>query len=145
MALRCCYGRHKRTESRGGVGEPTPPSQMKAISWNCRGLGNPRAVRALSRLIRVENPQLVFLMETRLKDNEMDRIRSRCGFNSCFSVACNGNGRDRAGGIALLWHDQVILTVKSFSLNHILCSLDDEVGGDQWFLSGIYGYPEEQN
>lgn len=30
--------------TRGGVGRPTPPSLMKILSWNCRGLGNPRAV-----------------------------------------------------------------------------------------------------
>ncbi|MCI02340.1 hypothetical protein A2U01_0023372, partial [Trifolium medium] len=80
---------------------------MKTLSWNCRGLGSPRAVQALLRLTRLENPQLVFLMETRLKVDEMERIRSRCGFSSCLSVACSGSGRDRAGGLSLLWQDQV--------------------------------------
>ncbi|CAK8567071.1 unnamed protein product [Lathyrus sativus] len=27
---------------------------MKIINWNCRGLGNPRAVRALIRLTHIE-------------------------------------------------------------------------------------------
>jgi hypothetical protein len=53
---------------------------MKTLSWNCQGLGSLRAVRALLRLTRLENPQLVFLMETRLKIDEMERIRSKCGF-----------------------------------------------------------------
>lgn len=82
---------------RGGTRCPPPPMPMKLVSWNCKVLGNPQAVRALSRLIRLENPHLVFIMETRLKEGEMDRIRQRCGFNSCLTVACNGNGRDRAG------------------------------------------------
>ncbi|CAJ2638124.1 unnamed protein product [Trifolium pratense] len=118
---------------------------MKIISWNCRGLGNPSAVRALLRLIRNENPQVVFLMETRLKEDEMEKIKRRCGFSFGISVDCMGSGRERAGGISLLWSDQVSLSVISYSINHILCSCADGDDGANWFLSGIYGFPEEFN
>ncbi|KAK2376763.1 hypothetical protein QL285_077521 [Trifolium repens] len=114
---------------------------MKIISWNCRGLGNPSAVRALLRLIRIENPQVVFLMETRLKEDEMERIKFKCGFNSGISVACTGSGRERSGGIALFWNDQVTISTISYSVNHILCSCADGDGGANWFLSGVYGFP----
>jgi hypothetical protein len=67
----------------------------------------------------------------------------RSGFTSCFSVSCNGSGRDRAGGLAFLWNDQVSLSILSYSLNHILASVADGKGGDFWSISGIYGYPEE--
>lgn len=93
----------------------------------------------------MENTQVVFLMETRLHDSEMHKIKVRCGFSSYFSVACNGSDRHRAGGLALLWHDQVNITVKSFSLNHILCMCEEGEGNDPWFLSGIYGFPKEHN
>jgi ribonuclease HI len=44
-----------------------------------------------------------------------------------------------------MWNDQVNITVISFSLNHVLCSCSDGVGGADWFLSGVYGFPEEFN
>ena len=36
----------------------TMAGEMRAISWNCRGLGNPRSVRALHDLVRCWNPKL---------------------------------------------------------------------------------------
>jgi exonuclease III/ribonuclease HI len=118
---------------------------MKILSWNCRGLGSPRAVRALLRLTRVENPQIVFLMETRLKVFEMDAIRNKMGFHHCLSVDCRGSGRDRAGGLSLMWTENQSLSVTSFSLNHIHSLCSDEETGEQWGLTGIYGFPEEHN
>ncbi|GAU49944.1 hypothetical protein TSUD_408390 [Trifolium subterraneum] len=56
--------------------------------------------------------------------DEMERIRNRCGFSSCILVACSGSGRDRAGGLS--------------------CGRTRD-RGDDWFLSCIYGHPEENN
>jgi hypothetical protein len=84
-------------------------------------------------------------METRLKEDEMEKIKRRCGFSCGISVDCAGSGRERAGGISLLWSDQVSLSVISYSINHILCSCVDGDDGTNWFLSGIYGFPEEFN
>jgi exonuclease III len=86
---------------------------MKLLSWNCRGLGNPRAIRALLRVNRIQNPQVVFLMETRLKSDEMERVRINCGFSSGLFVPCDGFGKERAGGIALMWMDSVNLSIMS--------------------------------
>lgn len=65
---------------------------MKIIRWNCRGLGNPCAVRDLLRLIRLENLEMVFLMETRLKHEEVLNVKFKCGFKFCQIVDCMGNG-----------------------------------------------------
>ncbi|KAL5746685.1 hypothetical protein ACOSP7_027831 [Xanthoceras sorbifolium] len=64
---------------------------MKLLSWNVRGLGNPRAFRALRDLVRSENPQVLFLIETKLDSSSSNRIRIGLGFDSCFTV-------DRVGG-----------------------------------------------
>jgi exonuclease III len=37
---------------------------MKLLSWNCRGLGKPAAVRALRKLTKAHHPDIVFLIET---------------------------------------------------------------------------------
>ncbi|KAI5426912.1 hypothetical protein KIW84_032373 [Lathyrus oleraceus] len=67
--------------TRGGVGRPTSPITMKILSWNCRGYGSPRAVRALVRFIQNEKPMMVFLMETKLNANEVLRIKRKLNFN----------------------------------------------------------------
>ncbi|GAU21788.1 hypothetical protein TSUD_329120, partial [Trifolium subterraneum] len=102
-------------------------------------------VRALLRLNRVENPQIVFLMETRLKATEFEIIRSKLGFKNCLVVDCNGFGRERVGGLALIWMEQLSVNISSYSLNHIHGRCDDEESGGSWGLTGIYGYPEEHN
>ena len=47
---------------------------MNLLSWNCRGLGNPRSVNALKEVIRIEKPKIVFLMETKLDRDWMKNV-----------------------------------------------------------------------
>ncbi|XP_057418143.1 uncharacterized protein LOC130712323 [Lotus japonicus] len=63
---------------------------MKIISWNCRGLGNLRAVRALKRLIHSKDPDVVLVMETRLYSAEALRHRGIGGLQNVFPVQCAG-------------------------------------------------------
>jgi hypothetical protein len=39
---------------------------MNLLSWNCQGLGNPKAVRAFHSLVKLKGPKVLFLMETKL-------------------------------------------------------------------------------
>lgn len=48
---------------------------MKVLAWNCRGLGNPKAINALKRIVITENPQMVFLQETKLHSHELERLK----------------------------------------------------------------------
>lgn len=75
---------------------------MKILSWNYRGLGNPRAVQALLRPILIKNPSLVFIMEKKLKENGVMRIKNKTCFTNCMFVDCACSGRDREGGLLLL-------------------------------------------
>ncbi|WJX27814.1 hypothetical protein P8452_16597 [Trifolium repens] len=84
-------------------------------------------------------------METKLKTSELDVNRIKWGFKNCLAVDCRGSGRDRAGGLALLWMEEFSLTISSFSQNHIQALCDDEEDNEAWNLSAVYGYPEEHN
>ena len=81
--------RYKKITTMGG--------EMRAISWNCQVLGNPRSVRALHDLVRCWNPKIVFLMEIKSKKNRMESIKNRIGFSNGLIVPNVG----RIGGIAL--------------------------------------------
>jgi ribonuclease HI len=53
---------------------------MILLSWNCRGLGNPRAVRDLCQMAKEKRPEVVFLMETRCRNTKIERIRVDEGY-----------------------------------------------------------------
>ena len=55
---------------------------MSIISWNCRGLGNLRTVRALQKVINKEDLTIVFLMETKLDLEWIRKVTEWCKFKN---------------------------------------------------------------
>lgn len=110
---------------------------MKILAWNCRGLGNPRAIQALSNMLREKDPEIIFLSETRLVKRRMEGVRAKLGYANGFFV----DSKNTAGGLALLWKESLKLSVQSFSTGHIDSVIDfpSEVGG--WRFTGFYGHP----
>ena len=88
---------------------------MIPLSWNCRGLGNPRSIKALHVMVQRWKPDIVFLMETKSKVKHMERIKNRVGFANGLIVPSRG----RSGGVALFWTSEINLEIKSFSRNYI--------------------------
>jgi exonuclease III len=43
---------------------------MKIVSWNCRGLGSKEKKEEVEKLIRVENPLILLLHETKMREKE---------------------------------------------------------------------------
>lgn len=48
---------------------------MSCLSWNCRRLGVPLTVQVLGDMIRLLNPGLVFLCETRCFASYVDSLK----------------------------------------------------------------------
>lgn len=110
---------------------------MNLLSWNCRGLGNPRTVRVLGDLLRTRKPDFLFLSETFSIASKIENIRVHFGFAQCFSVDRVGH----SGGLAIFWKQHVDCEVMSFSQNHIdVCFLVNN--NPSWCLSCFYGFPE---
>lgn len=83
---------------------------MKLIGWNCRGLDNGSAVRSLLELGRVEEPNVLFLAETKLSVEELERFRWMLGM--AHMTAWSSEGRSR--GVALFWRKEVDVSLRSY-------------------------------
>ena len=117
---------------------------MRVLAWNCRGLGDPRAVRALKGLVNDEAPDIIFLLETKCKTREMEVICRKLGQINKIFVDCCSDGKRRRGGLAIFWRDSISLVLKSMSPNHIDLEGLGWEGNPIWRITGIYGYPNDE-
>jgi hypothetical protein len=92
---------------------------MIFLCWNCRGLGNPRTVRRLCRLVKTKKPTLVFLTGTKVVQRKAEFLKFKLGFDNMFIVDCRG----LSSGLMLLWNSNLDLEVKNYSQNNILMML----------------------
>ena len=83
---------------------------MSLLSWNCRGLGNLRTVKALEKVVKNEDPNIVFLMETKSDREWMELVKDRCKMKRGLIVPSNGS----KGGLAMLWKEGIKVDVKTF-------------------------------
>ena len=110
---------------------------MICLSWNCRGLGQDRAIQALSELVQTHKPMVVFLFETLVNSNKIESLRVKLGFQNAMVV----NRLNQGGGVAVIWKDMEKCIVLSFSNHHIDLEIGDEARG-KWRLTGFYGMSE---
>lgn len=84
-------------------------------------------------------------METRLKQQEVQKVKMRTVYVGNVSVDCTGNGKDRTGGLLLMWKEKLDVRITSYSSNHISGVVADNMDTQGWAFNEIYGYPNEQN
>ena len=108
---------------------------MSTLAWNCKRLGNRRTVRALEKVVSSEDPNFIFLMETKLIVSEMIGIKESLNRTQVMVVPCKG----RSGGLALLWKKELKVDVQSYSDSHIDAIVSPGEDGLQWRLASFYG------
>ena len=108
---------------------------MRALGWNCRGLGNPRSVRVLHNVVQRWDPDFVFLSEIELRKWSMERKKMSIGFANGLVIPNHG----RSGGLALLWRKEINVDVQSFSDRHIDAIVMED-RGFKWRITGFYGF-----
>lgn len=116
---------------------------MKILSWNCRGLGQSSAARALKKLLRSQCLDLVFLMETRLRESD-PKVNSSltCGaLSNLHMIDCSLVNNHRYGGLAILWNDVLKIDILKSNKTLIDMYITSSNYNFSWYATGIYGYP----
>jgi hypothetical protein len=114
---------------------------MKILSWNCRGLSRPAAVRSLRMIIRENNPDIIFLSETKSSPSSVSSILNLLGFFLMSLVSPVGS----RGGLALAWRPGVDLECFSSNKNLISAWCFSDPPHSPWILSCIYGPPDNSD
>ncbi|PPS07268.1 hypothetical protein GOBAR_AA13375 [Gossypium barbadense] len=88
---------------------------MKILCWNCRGIGNPEIVHELKKMLVANDPDVIFLCETKINANKFSSVPSKCKMEGCWAVNANG----KSGGLVMMWKESNKVEVQTYSSNHI--------------------------
>jgi len=112
---------------------------MKIAAWNGRGLGNRPALRGLQDVKKREDPDVLFLSETKPDEYRMKKFRWLLDMPNMFVYNCDGKSR----GLALLWKNGVDVSVRDAKRLYIDANISD--GGMLWRFTGVYGDLENKD
>jgi len=104
--------------------------------------GQTLAVRALKQLLKVQSPDIVFLSETKLCESDPNLKSKLCNDNlpNYNLVNCAKYKGKRSGGLAMLWSNDVNLTVHNYNTRFIDCYIFCAAINFGWYATGIYGF-----
>lgn len=98
-----------------------PVSSHEYFVLELPGIGNPLTI-----------PKLIFLSETFCTEDDVTGFKRQVGWRNALAVSCRfvekrkGKGVSRAGGLCLLWNEDLKVSLQSFSDHHHI----DVVVGD---------------
>ncbi|XP_026410499.1 uncharacterized protein LOC113305701 [Papaver somniferum] len=113
---------------------------MKIMSWNVQGFGNKRTRYHLRDLVRSNDPDIIFLAETKNKDNKMMNYTKQLNY----PYYCYVHPIDLSGRLFLLWKDGIILDIVEYNLNFIICSMQFDNRSGKTLLVCMYGAFDEE-
>ena len=111
---------------------------MRLLSWNCRGLGQPRTVQELVCLVSTYRPSVVFISEPHQCEESVRKLRWRLGLKHCITH----NGKGKGGGIALFWDETIEIKRLSVGPRYIDVLVCLNPSSMQWRCTFVYGEPK---
>ena len=88
---------------------------MKVVSWNCRGLGSNKKIEAMKDLIRMSNPEILLIQETKLEQSGFLYVSQ---FFWKRGEGATMSARGASGGLGTLWNSIKFDLVHSSSCTH---------------------------
>lgn len=111
---------------------------MILIAWNCREIGHPATVRQLKDLALSHRPDVMFLAEVKCNNTtSVQRLAVATKFDHFEFVP----SIRKAGGLILMWTNNVNMKVVSANTYMINCLIFDDIRTSPWQFTPIYGPP----
>ncbi|KAG7572582.1 Reverse transcriptase domain [Arabidopsis suecica] len=130
-------GRAAKVTSAAVTNKSTKSFSLRAVSWNCCGLGNPITVRRLRDIYQKISPEILFLMETKNSDEMVLNKLDWMGYDSHVLVSPSSPG---SGGLALFWKQSVEVETLYSCQNYIDTKITAK--GRSFFATFLYGEPD---
>ena len=114
---------------------------MKIGRWNGRGLGNGLAICSLVELQKEEDPDMLFLSETKMVRARLEWLRWKMGMTNMIVKDCEG----QSGGLALFWHEACLVDILGKDARFIDALVHVHADAEQWRVTFVYGEPPVEN
>lgn len=89
-------------------------------------------------MLKIYNPQIVFLVEIKLTGNRIKNVRRKCYFNNGIDVDVDGT----TGGLSLAWNGNDLVQLRSFSKNQIDVEIMMDDRDRRWWFMSFYEVSE---
>ncbi|KAL8150347.1 hypothetical protein V2J09_020155 [Rumex salicifolius] len=86
------------------MGQGYDQDNINIITWNVQGAGSREFMITLKELIRIHNPAILVMVETRLSGRQADKVRDTIGFDGVARAEAIGF----QGGIWVLWRKAMV-------------------------------------
>ncbi|WCJ29423.1 LINE-1 retrotransposable element ORF2 protein [Euphorbia peplus] len=118
---------------------------MSFIIWNCFGAGGAEFQRALRHLVRVHNPLILILIETRVPGSRAMALGQSLNFSNVDVVEAEGF----SGGIWMFWNSSaikidILLHNKQY-LHAQVTMTSTGLGSCPWLFTAVYVRPQQAN
>jgi exonuclease III len=110
---------------------------MKVMTWNIRGLNNPRKKQILRNRLKQEQPDLYFIQEIKCNTDRMETI-SQQKWHKYKMVDIGVH--QMVGGILTLWNPQVLILITVEETRHTRTVCIQLIGNIEVILcTNVYG------
>ena len=106
---------------------------------NCHGVGTDATIGELRYVVKAHRPSLLFLSETKMRDNRVRSFMWSLGYSGCFAVS----SIRLSGGSGLFWSSSMSVSIHGFNSRCIDAHITSE-GGLTWSTTFVYGEPRRE-